>query len=94
MRAFANELDKVKKSHFSILSNALFYVLVGGVCVFLGCFQFSFIQEKKDFIQTAVYEQAKREGKKEYQKEILEDTQHKELENLVNKWNEKWTQKK
>lgn len=93
MKAFSNELDKVKKSHFSFLSNALIYVLVGAFCVFLGCLQFSFIQEKKDFIQTAIYEQAKRDGKNEYQKEILEDTQHKELSKLVDKWNKKWNTK-
>lgn len=92
MKAFSKELDKVKKSHFSFLSNALIYVLVGAFCVFLGCLQFSFIQEKKDFIQTAVYEQTLKKGKREYKQELLSEDPT-ELQKLVDEWKEKWVEK-
>lgn len=62
------------------------------MCTFLGCFQAFFIQEKKDFIQTAVYEQTLKKGKREYKQELLSEDPT-ELQKLVDEWKEKWVEK-
>lgn len=51
-----------------------------------------FIQEKKDFIQTAVYEQTLKKGKREYKQELLSEDPT-ELQKLVDEWKEKWVEK-
>lgn len=90
-KLFREELDQVKHNHFSFLSNALIYILVGAFCVFLGCFQVFYIQEKKEFIQTAVYEQTLKKGKREYKQELLSEDPT-ELNKIVREWKEKWVE--
>jgi hypothetical protein len=90
-KLFREELNQVKQNHFSVLSNCLLYIFIGAMCTFLGCFQAFFIQEKKDFIQTAVYEQTLKKGKREYKQELLSEDPT-ELQKLVDEWKEKWVE--
>lgn len=87
------QIKEQKKGIFSVWQNSLMFVLIGVICTVFAYGALNFLSLKTDFIQeiskTGAENSIKKQAVKEYQKTMLEDNEHKELDNLIKKYNEK-----
>lgn len=82
-----------RKAILKSWANVLLFILVGGICSFLGIFGWNFFKIQdgfyKELAESKKLESIQNEAVKKYKAEIIADKKHKEIDRLIENWNKK-----
>lgn len=92
LKKFNSELQKIKRSHFNFLANAVIYIFVGVVIAVLVYFGFWFLRSRQDELKELAESSARtsveRQAVKNYRDELL-NADGKELSKIIDEWKNK-----
>ena len=86
-------ITEQRKEILKSWANVLLFILVGGICSCLGIFGWNFFKIQdgfyKELAESKKLESIQNEAVKKYKAEIIADKKHKEIDRLIENWNQK-----